>query len=424
VVGFILISISECVTKRESRFKEAFIAFLSLPEVGSWICFIAFTMYRVGAIGPTLLAAIALLMYAVINLAHAIIHPRKMVPHTLFSYKTLVNEHKCSTMFFRIVSYLISFKFSLILVSYFWLRPKFKGDYSALNWKQFNRFSLAFIFMPYPMMMFACCYFLVTDGFFSYPGFVAVEVIALSTTLAILMLLDALSSIKCRTVGKSKTNKAIRVATGADYESEDEKPHKRAVKRQLKTRDIDDFGDEDSYGSEASKDRMLKNMESSHYSKIYENSVQTQVMDEETKRQIAMLEELAQTMKVEKEQLRMEKERLARERALIQQDKDEHIHQMERYMSDYNEQTNALSRQVKDLENQKTMLVTKVEEKLEEGALANEQLLASIKQAQIESQKAANRKNYKDVEAEMEDYEPVEEESGEHESEAEVVDPA
>jgi hypothetical protein len=39
---FILIAISECVTKAESRFKEAFIALLSLPEILSWITYIVF----------------------------------------------------------------------------------------------------------------------------------------------------------------------------------------------------------------------------------------------------------------------------------------------------------------------------------------------------------------------------------------------
>jgi hypothetical protein len=37
---FILIAISEIVTKAESRFKEAFIALLSLPEILAWITYI------------------------------------------------------------------------------------------------------------------------------------------------------------------------------------------------------------------------------------------------------------------------------------------------------------------------------------------------------------------------------------------------
>jgi hypothetical protein len=231
VISFVVILISEIVTKQESRFKEAFIAFLSIPEIMAWVNFIVFLYLRIGMELQTPLAIIALACYMIINFVHAIIHPRKMVPNSLFSYKALVTEHKCSTYYHRTVSYLISFKYSLILVSYFWLRPQYKGDYSAMNWIQFNRISIIFLFIPYPLMMASCCYFLVQDGFWSYAGFVACEVILISTVLAVLMLLDALSSIKCKTVGKKKSNRAVRVATGADYESdEDYRPSRRAMK--------------------------------------------------------------------------------------------------------------------------------------------------------------------------------------------------
>ena len=153
----------------------------------------------------------------------------------------------------RAIAYLVSFKFSLILVSYFFNSPRLKGDYSAMNWKQFNRFSLAFILLPYLCMMASCAIFIMTDGFWSYPGFVAAEVIVLSTFIAVLLGLDAISAIKCKTVGKAKTNKAIKVATGADYESdEDELNMRKRVKQQQQTArvraDKDDFGE--SYGSE------------------------------------------------------------------------------------------------------------------------------------------------------------------------------
>lgn len=80
-------------------------------------------------------------------------------------------------------------------------------------------------------MMGSCAYYLATIGFWSYTGFVACEVILLSTLLAVLLLLDALSSVKCKTIGKPKSNRASKVASGADYESdEDERPSRRAMK--------------------------------------------------------------------------------------------------------------------------------------------------------------------------------------------------
>jgi hypothetical protein len=205
IVSFIVILVSEFTTKRESRFKEAFIALLSLLELGSWIAFLVFHYLRQGYGGSFFLAGIATLIYMLINLIHMVIHIRMMVPNSTATYKSLANNFKCSTYSLRIISYLFSFKFSLILVSYLCMNPRLKGDYSALNWKQFNRFSLTFICFCYPTMMFACSYYLYSEGLFSYPGFISIEVIALSTLIACLMLLDAVSAIRCCT----KTQKQI-----------------------------------------------------------------------------------------------------------------------------------------------------------------------------------------------------------------------
>lgn len=120
------------------------------------------------------------------------------MPNSLQSYKTLNSNYKCSTFLMRTASYFVSFKFSLILISYFCLRPRFKGDYNESNWKHFNRLSLTFICLPYPLMMYACGYFLYSEGLFSYTSFVAIEVICISTVMAILMLVDAMQGLRCR----------------------------------------------------------------------------------------------------------------------------------------------------------------------------------------------------------------------------------
>lgn len=225
---FIIILASEIKTKTESRFKEAFIALLAIPEVLCWCALTVLYYFKTGLLGPFSLAAASLFMYAVINFTHAIVHPRKMVPNSLYSYKVLQEDHKHSTNFCRAISYTVSFKFSLILVSYLWLRPRFKGDYSKLNWMQFNKFSLIFICLPYVTMMCACGYFLATDDFFTYAGFVTIEVIVISTTSTFMMFLDAISVIKCSAVGKGGKSAAILSATGMDpgmdYESDEDKP--------------------------------------------------------------------------------------------------------------------------------------------------------------------------------------------------------
>ena len=160
-------------------------------------------------------------------------------------------------------------------------------------------------------MMIACAWFLMFDGFWSYPGFVALEVIVLSTILMVLLLLDALSSIKCKTVGKAKTNKAIKVATGADYESDEDdlKPTKRALRQAMQMSradrqpEVDEFGVDDSYGSESFDEKkryshrlhprtkqldgsmtsLRGSMNRSHHS-FRPDSAQTAVLNEEARR--------------------------------------------------------------------------------------------------------------------------------------------
>jgi hypothetical protein len=263
ILFFILIVISEIVTKTESRFKESFIALISIPEILCWITYIGLLFvtieYKTVTIEnvllsdiktkgikdslkninekalPTMLAILALLTYCLINFSHALIHPRKIVPNAMASYKVLTEKYKCSSWFHRLISYVVSFKYSLILISYMWNYPQYRGDYSEMNWTQFNRISFSFLFISYPLMMGSCAYYLSTIGFWTYAGFAAAEVVVISTILAVLMLLDALSSIRCRTIGAAPSNKA-KVASGAEYESdEDERPSKRAMKNQKLT---------------------------------------------------------------------------------------------------------------------------------------------------------------------------------------------
>jgi len=87
-VFFIVILASEIKTKTESRFKEAFIALLSLPEIASWATLVTFFYLRIGFFDiSTYLSAAALLSYIIINIAHAIVHAKSIVPNSLFSYK-------------------------------------------------------------------------------------------------------------------------------------------------------------------------------------------------------------------------------------------------------------------------------------------------------------------------------------------------
>lgn len=80
-----------------------------------------------------------------------------------------------------------------------------------------------------------------------------------------------------------------------------------------------------------------------------------------------MLEELARQMREEKEYLRLEKERIERERLRMLSDKDEQLQKMHSYMNDFS--------------------------------------ITEAKQPREEPKIKSTRKNYKDIEGEMEDYE-------------------
>ena len=146
-------------------------------------------------------------------------------------------------MLIRLFSYFFSFKMSLILVSYFCMKPRFKGDYSQNNWRQFNKFSLAFLILCYPTMMFACGYFLYYDGLFSYCGFASLEVIVISSLMNMIMLLDSLSACRCRVKPNKKQIEPGNQQVNAEYESEDDKTIKRILK---KHKQQDEFGEANS----------------------------------------------------------------------------------------------------------------------------------------------------------------------------------
>ena len=127
-----------------------------------------------------------------------------------------------------------------------------------------------------------------------------------------------------------------------------------------------------------------------------------------------MLEELANQMRDEKRQLQLDREAFEKEKLALARSRENQENHLEQYMQDYQRQTIALSNQVKALENEKEHLVRSVEEKLSEGWEANQMLIRKIELANKQralQESAIKRRDYKDIEAEMEeDYGPVEEE--------------
>jgi hypothetical protein len=80
IVWFVIILVSEISTKGVSKFKEAYIAMLSISEFGSWVTFIALCVHRQGFKPAAIVALAALGCSLCLNAAHAFLHVKKIVP--------------------------------------------------------------------------------------------------------------------------------------------------------------------------------------------------------------------------------------------------------------------------------------------------------------------------------------------------------
>jgi len=190
----ILTAMSECATVGRSHFKITLVALLSVPEFLSWIHLTVKLNGLLGLTTPTILSLTASIIYFVINIVHSILHPRNMIREAPFSYKNLVIRYACSTWFFRLVSYVLTYKFSLILLSHLFDQNCCKGDYSSKNWGTFNRLTLVWLLLAYPLQLVGCILFLNQHPLLSPVGFLVLEVLLISTALAVIGLVDVVKN--------------------------------------------------------------------------------------------------------------------------------------------------------------------------------------------------------------------------------------
>ena len=241
IVWFVIILVSEISTKGVSKFKEAYIAMLSISEFGSWVTFIALCVHRQGFKPAAIIALAALGCSLCLNAAHAFLHVKKIVPQASAAYQKVLTKYRYNSVFVRLVSYTVSFKFSLLLLSFFYLRREYRGEYGKTQMWYFNLISLVFICLCVPLICTGCIYYLIDDTVFSYAGFAALETLVITLLLASLMVVDAISVFKCE---KGDAPKKLKVyaapAADLDYESEDEG---QRIKKRMGKGFANEFGD-------------------------------------------------------------------------------------------------------------------------------------------------------------------------------------
>lgn len=157
------------------------------------------------------------------------------------------------------------------------------------------------------------CYFLMEDGFWSYTGFVASEVIILTTMLTVILILDSVTSCRCcipvrKGIKEQANNKSL--ATGIDMSDDDSK------------KNYDEYSEEDS--------------------RVHLNKSAIKTKQD----QINMLEDLVAQIRQEKEKFNYERDMIEREKIRIKKEKDAEYLRLEKYVNNQRQQRDDLQRQL------------------------------------------------------------------------------
>jgi len=64
IICFMIVTLSEIMTKTGSKFKEALMALLSLAEIGSWITLTVFLYFRLGYLGYSFIGCAAAVVFS------------------------------------------------------------------------------------------------------------------------------------------------------------------------------------------------------------------------------------------------------------------------------------------------------------------------------------------------------------------------
>lgn len=107
---------------------------LAVSELGSWLSFLIFHLKSHGYGGSFAIGILAIVFYAILNILHAFVFNRSILPKSLHTYKAIHSNFRRLTKLVMWASLWVSFRISLILVSSFCMLAPFKGDYSGHNW--------------------------------------------------------------------------------------------------------------------------------------------------------------------------------------------------------------------------------------------------------------------------------------------------
>ena len=275
------------------------------------------------------MSLLSLGIHALLNIIFMIVHAKLMLKNGSAEYKQVFKNYCCTSWFLQLLSYLLNFKMSLILVSSFAARPRFSGTFNNDSWQKFNLFAVLYIGLVYMPFIVDFYIYFNTYGLRKLTSFIAGEAVVIMTVICLILLLEILSQCACSGINESDLGKRAGLLR-------DKKKNTKKKRRALRSgmgNDESDYGEEydsqEDYGSElaelkAKRDLARKMQDSEYGDEEYEDEQDEEGEDEygsmegsmeglrrgskkkKKNPQLDMLEDLARQMKEEKEALKAE----------------------------------------------------------------------------------------------------------------------
>jgi hypothetical protein len=180
-------TVAVCITiifKRETKFRESSIALICWVELGAWLAAIVYF----SGLGQILMG-VALGLHVLTNGCFVMVHEKLIFPRGDAYYQEVVmTEHKKHARCVMLSSFLFTFKFQHILLSNLAEKERYAGDFTDECWRVWNKFALVYILLIYPVAVTGAI-FSILDPSSPVAGYMAIEVIIVSTYITILLLM-------------------------------------------------------------------------------------------------------------------------------------------------------------------------------------------------------------------------------------------
>ena len=132
IVFFLFVLLIDCCC-RSTNFLHSLLFFLAIVE-DAVLGYLVWMWLQGEIDGDRSLTLLSLGIQALLNLIYMIVHAKLILRNGSPEYKQVFKTYCCTSWCFQILTYLLNFKMSLILVSNFAERPRFSGTFNNDSW--------------------------------------------------------------------------------------------------------------------------------------------------------------------------------------------------------------------------------------------------------------------------------------------------